>query len=102
MTIQRPHDQNTSDSAKPLRMGWAPIYTTHGHGRKTHITLIDAEGNNGRTLCGTKDRHPDLFWCCGDVTPFSEANNWVGSDADDNGCIICKRKLLAVAATMVK
>jgi hypothetical protein len=77
--------------------GWTPVYTTHGHGRKTHVALVDANGIEGPSLCGVLERRPDLLWSMGDVHSLLEAEEWCGTDADGYGCAICKKKLLLKA-----
>lgn len=84
-------------SLQPPSTHWAPSYTTHGHGRKTHVVLTNAEGTHTDTLCGIKGRRPDLLWCCGEIVPMAEAIAWASLDPDGFGCSTCKAKLISAA-----
>lgn len=60
---------------------YSPVYTTHDHGRKTHL------GISGIVLCGTDKRFPGLLWNWGNV--YTDIEKQFLTDPDGVGCRLC-------------
>lgn len=75
---------------------FAPIFSTHGHGRKTHMVVDDEPA-----LCGAQGRYPDLMWSTGDYMPLNpvQVEWYLGPDTQDVCCRVCKAKLRKLATT---
>lgn len=73
-------------------MAYAPMYSSHGHDRKTHI----AESGAG-SLCGVERRYPDLLWTQGgdyyDVQTQFLIDN---PGRERNGCLRCRKAYLTL------
>lgn len=62
---------------------YAPMYSTHGHGRKTHIST------DGGSLCGVEQRYPDRLWTMG--AAYYNVKEQFLTDPDGYGCRRCRR-----------
>jgi len=73
---------------------FAPIFSTHGHARKTHLVVGDEPA-----LCGAQLRNPQLMWSVGDYMPLNPAKvGWyLDPDTQDLCCRVCKAKLREIA-----
>ncbi|HEL4148343.1 TPA: hypothetical protein UM348_001043 [Stenotrophomonas maltophilia] len=73
---------------------FAPIFNTHGNGRKTHLVIDDEPA-----LCGMQLRNPHHMWSTGDYIPLNpEQVAWyLDPDTQDTCCRVCKAKLRAIA-----
>ena len=63
-----------------------PVFSTHGHARKTHLAIDD-----GDAVCGIQNRMPDAMWSGGDpmlLTPKIVAD-YLDCDADGVCCARC-------------
>lgn len=65
---------------------YQPLYSTHGHERKTHVAV------DGKSLCGVEDRYPNLLWNLGGT--YDDPQSQFLIDADGFGCLTCRRKLI--------
>jgi hypothetical protein len=68
-------------------MDFYPRFSSHGHGRKTHIQI----GDGGGCLCGVDRRAPHLFMDSGDPHPLSELQEWIDEDACGYACASCAK-----------
>jgi hypothetical protein len=66
---------------------YAPVYTSHGHDRKTHAT----EMGEAFPLCGARLRFDWLLW--NEAEPFSSPEKQFLLDPDGHGCLVCQRIL---------
>lgn len=64
-----------------------PLYSSHGHGRKTHL----ASSHGGGTLCGTEQRHPWLILTFGSTADEGIDNIKSVPDPDGVLCKTCRR-----------
>lgn len=67
-----------------------PVFSTHGHARKTHLAV-----NDGDPLCGIYGRHPDLMWTSGSDMPLTveAVSDYIDCDAGDVCCKRCKQAI---------
>lgn len=65
---------------------YSPMYSSHGHGRKTHLASEDG------SLCRVEERYPDLLWTMG-VVYYSVEEQFL-IDPDEYGCLRCRKVYL--------
>jgi len=76
---------------------FSPVYSTHGHARKTHLAVSGDDA-----LCGIQKQFPDLLWCRGEAQPLSNAREYVEIDSERYGCGRCKVLLLTYIERQVR
>lgn len=83
--------KRSKDEGEQESRTYAPMYSTHGHERKTHIATDDRG-----SLCGIERRYPDLLWTIG-ATYYNVAEQFLIDDPDHpNACASCRQAYLKI------
>ena len=81
-----PTEGQTTAEAKGADREFRPVFSTHGHARKTHLAIDD-----GDAVCGMQDRMPDAMWSGGEAMPLTPecVADYLDCDADGVCCARC-------------